>query len=307
MKKNLFFLSIALFLSATFMAQTITIDPDEGGQGEDLKVTISGENTVWNQATSCFIQATNVLFMQGTATAFIPDVVEVLAPDTLCAWLAIPEDAEVNLYDVLVGANLSCPTPCLDCFEVVEAPELIGDPQNSMGQQGGAASIILGIANGSYEDCDLNTENVYLELNGNFIYPSSVELLDGELVVNFDLPEDAAPGAYNLIVGEGQSYGCNFVCEACFEVMEIIATEDLPDTAWEVFPNPFESEFRVVAPNLLNDVTIRVYDVTGKLMHTEKQDAFNATLIDLSHLPKGVYNLKLTANEGEAVRQLVKF
>jgi len=385
---------------------TITdLDVTTGGQGEELKVTISGENTYWSQGTPCSINAGNVVFSQGSSTIFTPDDVVVLDTDTLCVFLTLPTDSiDIGFFDITVGTGLGCETTCEDCFEVMFGPEIIffsssqggqgaqpvfslginngsftgcefttenvflqlgnniiypisveivddeviatfdipedaaigdynlivGDgldyecmlsceacyqvtaapdivlPSETNGGQGEQTTLSIGITNGTYTDCELTTENVYLILGNNIIYPTSVEIINDELVTTFDIPEDAAVGDYDLVVGEGLEYGCIFDCVACFTVNQTIGIDPVFNAALSVYPNPFENQVHLQSEELLLEVSLQVYDAIGKMVFERSWSELQNEVIDVAHLPKGVYTFKILAAEGEAYKRVVR-
>ena len=194
------------------------LDITNGGLGEELKVTISGENTYWSQASPCAIDASNVVFTQGSSTIFLPDNVVVLDSDTLCVFMSVPDNINIGMFDVVVGEGLGCETSCTDCFEVGMAPQ-IQIFSNLQGGQGEPTLFNLGYNFGAaYSECELTMANVFLQLGNYVIYPTSIEIINEELFAEFDIPENAPVGNYDVIVGDGLDYDCNYSCNGCYQV-----------------------------------------------------------------------------------------
>ncbi len=74
----------------------------------------------------------------------------------------------------------------------------------------------------------------------------------------------------------------------------------------ELFPNPSDGKVELKSSELSGLATIEVFDLTGKKvavlsLHLDS----GATTLDFSHLPKGIYTLKITSSQGSAVTKLV--
>ena len=382
------------------------LDINTGGQGEELKVTISGENTYWSQASPCAIDASNVMFSQGSSTIFMPDNVVVLDTDTLCVFMTVPDGINLGLFDVQVGVGLGCETSCENCFEVnfpptieifselqggqgeptifnlganfgatyadceltlnnvflqlgayiiyptsieivndelfatFDIPEdapvgdydvIVGDgldyecnyscegcyqittppnivlPPNTEAEQGTSTTLSIAIENGTYEDCVLTAENVYLVLGNDIIYPTSVEIVNGELVTSFDIPPNAVIGNYDLVIGDGLDvYGCSFECAGCFMVSETTGIDPIFDAALSIYPNPFQDQIQLSSDIVLHEVSLQLYDVLGHLVLENQWSQLQSEVIHTTDLPKGVYTLKIVADEGERYKRIVR-
>ena len=72
----------------------------------------------------------------------------------------------------------------------------------------------------------------------------------------------------------------------------------------KVYPNPFSQElnFSNATGALLQ---YQIIGQDGKIIF-EQNSAQAKTIINLSHLSKGVYTLKITSNQGVEIQQLVK-
>ncbi len=191
------------------------LQPDSGYQGEELKVTISGEDTYWGQASHCSVNTQTIIFVQGSST-IVPTNVVITDPDTICVFIDIPEDINTGHYDIYVGLQPDCMTYCEDCFEVLSDIELLADSQGGQGQQDN--QIELRTTNGSFSGCEYTTQNVFLQLGNEIIYPSTLETVNDELIFSFDIAEDALLGNYDIVIGDGLDDDCNFTCTACYEI-----------------------------------------------------------------------------------------
>ncbi len=76
------------------------------------------------------------------------------------------------------------------------------------------------------------------------------------------------------------------------------------------YPNPFSGELTLVLDNFDNRAaTIEVYDMLGKLIYTEKASAPQnsyETILNLSNLPSGAYNVRVSTNDFVINKNVVK-
>jgi hypothetical protein len=71
-----------------------------------------------------------------------------------------------------------------------------------------------------------------------------------------------------------------------------------------VFPNPAQQYLTLSMPVSKNN-NYQIFDLTGKLILTGQATSQN-TNIDVSHLQKGVYMIKITSNQYQTIKQFVK-
>ena len=85
---------------------------------------------------------------------------------------------------------------------------------------------------------------------------------------------------------------------------------DVEEPDVQAFPNPFNGELTLVLDNFDNrPATIEVYDMLGKLIYIQKADApLNSyeTILNLSNLPSGAYNVRVSTADFVINRQVVK-
>lgn len=77
-------------------------------------------------------------------------------------------------------------------------------------------------------------------------------------------------------------------------------------TEVKLHPNPASSQVNIIVPNRL-EAELRLFDVSGKLLKSEHEIVLdNQYSLDVSHLPSGVYYIKLNSTEGAVVKKLIK-
>ncbi len=85
---------------------------------------------------------------------------------------------------------------------------------------------------------------------------------------------------------------------------------DVDEPEVQAYPNPFNGELTLVLDNFDNrPATIEVYDMLGKLIYMQKADAPQnsyETILNLSNLPTGAYNVRVSTADFVINRQIVK-
>jgi uncharacterized Ntn-hydrolase superfamily protein len=87
---------------------------------------------------------------------------------------------------------------------------------------------------------------------------------------------------------------------------QFLAVNDNPlNNKVEVYPNPAINELKLQLDASIIAESIEVFDINGKLLHTEKMNSSSKS-IDISRYAKGLYFLKLNAQSGEITVRFVK-
>ena len=132
-------------------------------------------------------------------------------------------------------------------------------------------------------------------------------------------------------VSEPTQHRYLFVKEDDGNLLEIITSNDLsPDlTGWEsvlglgdvkkefirIYPNPTTGELNIIQRiagllNLIqyrNDVlNVEVFDVYGKALQSHKSPMSPETTINISHLPTGIYFIKITTEAETTTKKIIK-
>ena len=84
---------------------------------------------------------------------------------------------------------------------------------------------------------------------------------------------------------------------------EEVGIENLELSALKIYPNPTKGELKIESGEL-RVVDVIIYDVFGKIQKIGNWKTENA--IDISHLPAGVYFVKICTEVGEMVRKVLK-
>jgi hypothetical protein len=74
-----------------------------------------------------------------------------------------------------------------------------------------------------------------------------------------------------------------------------------------IYPNPFTAEFTIDLTSIeTENITLTVYDFSGKIVQTTATKTGQHVIIDLTHLAQGVYQVKLTTDSAQLTKLVVK-
>ena len=74
--------------------------------------------------------------------------------------------------------------------------------------------------------------------------------------------------------------------------------------AYSIYPNPASKYINIKAEETVENATVSIYNITGKLIYTEKQNELNEITIPVSKFAKGVYLIKITTKNGSSVKRI---
>jgi hypothetical protein len=194
--KNVTTLLLALILSATLSAQTITnVNPNAGTQGTyGLNVQISGAGTNFSQGSNTY-----VYFTQGTATYLSGYGTTVNNASSLTTYLDIPFSAGTGLYDLTVinGGNT---TSLASAFTVLlgQVPQITYVDTNYSSTCNTLDVTISGL--GTNFQSGTNT-SVWFTQGSSTIYANFVNILNSlSLTANVTVPCNQPFGFYDVNV-----------------------------------------------------------------------------------------------------------
>lgn len=90
-----------------------------------------------------------------------------------------------------------------------------------------------------------------------------------------------------------------------------VNNESKVENVFEVFPNPFNTEFNIVVnATVLGSATVETIDLQGKVLLSKSFNTVNGintlNMTDLANLNAGIYVVKVTVNGQTMVHKLVK-
>jgi len=179
--------------------EIISINPDYAIQGENLSVTITGQDTHFNQGTNTI---NSVWFAMGSTTinaiSSFPNSNTSLSVD-----FDIPTNAEIGDWDVFVNNNIDGTISLSNGFTIVTNnpnPALISiNPDNA--EQGEFLSVSISGQDTNFDQGTDTINNVWFTMGSSTInatnsYPNSNTVL----TAYFDIPDNAEIGIWNLFV-----------------------------------------------------------------------------------------------------------
>jgi len=87
---------------------------------------------------------------------------------------------------------------------------------------------------------------------------------------------------------------------------EIIFRSALPNTSWNIYPNPSRGAFQISAPNQISNIDVLTYELSSMTGATVKQGTFKSNeIIEHSDLLKGIYILQWTYKGERFARRIV--
>jgi hypothetical protein len=72
-----------------------------------------------------------------------------------------------------------------------------------------------------------------------------------------------------------------------------------------VYPNPVDKDLTITVPKLISNCQVDLVDINGKIVHTQKYDNLSSTILDLSSLSAGFYNLRVSSDQGNSYKKII--
>lgn len=107
-------------------------------------------------------------------------------------------------------------------------------------------------------------------------------------------------GTYNMVITDGNdcTYPFSFVISECVGVEEFYLNN------LNVFPNPSNGSF-IINHGTLKNASWSMYDISGKLIRSEKIPAGSASTLVNVNVPSGVYSLRITSEDMQLQKSVV--
>lgn len=247
--QKILFLGFAFCLSFSLsnfnlFAQSISVSPDNGDQGDYITVTVSGTGVNFGQGSSCLcpsclnVNTSNVVFQQGSSTLYTISVYAITS-SSFKADIYIPTWADTGKYDVYAGIGYSCSVFCSDCFTVnylppPPSPIISINPDTVESEQTIDVTVSgTNITFGQGSSCmcpsciNVSASNVtFTQGSSTIIVPTSIgSVTPGSFVATISLPPGTPLGNYDVNVGD--DVWCGVSCYDCLTI--ICATPSTPD------------------------------------------------------------------------------
>ncbi len=122
------------------------------------------------------------------------------------------------------------------------------------------------------------------------------------------LPGTEITGTANIYFDYNSPVVTNSVLNTIIIPVTVHGIENMNEP-FSVFPNPVRNQLSVMGYSLTGNVVLEVFNVMGEKIHAEKYQARNSKsvlTIDVSSITSGIYFIRLTSDNGSAVKKFVK-
>lgn len=115
-------------------------------------------------------------------------------------------------------------------------------------------------------------------------------------------------GLYNLcfeVIAQGDDNPANNeLCSNGLQVTNALTVADLVNEAWQLYPNPSQSHFKLRFPEGESAYQLDWYDATGRKLGSQNHHTAHGheTTFDVQHLANGVYVMRVSAASGEQIQ-----
>lgn len=154
----------------------------------------------------------------------------------------------------------------------------------------GDAVIISGI------NFNTTPSNNFVSFNG---IPAIVTAAS-ETSLTVIVPNGATTGKISVAVG------CGLVTGAEDFTIEELGINDVSKTKIAVFPNPSSGIFNIQSHQSIENVTISIADMNGRIVYQSKSENLNGKQLDLNNLQTGIYILSIKNNTFSHSQKLIK-
>ncbi|MCF8298064.1 MAG: T9SS type A sorting domain-containing protein [Saprospiraceae bacterium] len=281
--------------------QIISITPDSGLVGNNLSVTITGQNTNFQQGTMTY-----AWINQGSSTMIQLSSINVSSNTVLSGQLSIPSNSPLGLYDAGVynsfDGSLSKPS-CFTVYQMPNQPTLVSLTPNSAIINQTNNYTLIG-QNTHFTDPTLNIffEN-FVSIITNVTNVNVVSDTEVKFDANFSISSSWDLHAQSTVDG-------NLFMGSSVTVTTGIEEYENNPYNLKTYPNPFSDNIIVSGENFnQNTVKIKVLNPIGQIVFSSTESA-SGTLnkkISLSNLESGVYFIRLETEEYSVTKKVVKY
>lgn len=258
MKKYLLILSSCFFLQSLF-AQTISsISPNSGNAGQSLTVTITGNNTHFNQGSSTFV---DFEFFQGSSSLNY----NVSSWTSMTANLTIPPGTVSGYYDFYTYNSFDGSIYDDKGFYVNGTPPQIAISPNA-GNPGQTLNITITGTGTNFTTMSQGSGTVWIDFTPGLGYVQANNFIvsnDQLLAANFTVPLGTATGYYSLYCDDGVAH----IAPNAFGVPANVGVEEKEDVLQRITasPNPFTEQVTFSAKVTQSvSAELEIYNIEGE-------------------------------------------
>ncbi len=275
----------------------VSVTPDEANKGDNIELTITGENTNFYQASN------TVWFTQGSNTVIYPENTDVVSDSKIIAEFAFFNTYETGTYDVNVYNYLDSYLYLENGFSLNEnltPPQLISiSPDKAPRNESITLTLI-----GQNTNFNQATNVVWLNQGNSTIQADTTEVITStEIQADFAFSTSDSIGNYNVNVSNNFDGDLYLENSFTLDYGTFISYNELNKIL--VFPNPTSGDFRIDnIPNL--NCTINIINIDGGIIKTYHNNNNSYINISLSNL-KGYYFVRISNNDFQVTRKILVF
>ncbi len=295
MPKALLLFLVCLF-GGSLMAQSSSIQPNTGTQGQTLPIIISGQNTQY-QAGSATVQLQysqgSLTINQGSLTGFTN--IQVNSPTQITGTLVVPSNAPFGSYNLMVMAGSSTMTFDASAF-TVQAPSSNSIQMQPNGVKPGNTvnGMTVTVPGGSFKSAITGINKVWLS-KGTVVLEnfSNISVQNAStFTADFTAPANVPQGMYDMNVFENS--GAMHVRVGAFEISNDVSLVERPLFNFSYFPNPAQDYLKVSYAEANTATTFEIVDLNGRLIQSYTAEGSEGEMaFSISNLAKGMYLLRV--------------
>ena len=280
----------------------VSIDPDGAQQGDNIEVSISGQNTSFMQGT-----VTTVWLNMGSYNYIFPYATSVINNELVNASFLIDDDADLGAYDVNTYNQANGTLVLEDGFTIYDDLPYISNINPVSGYLGDLISLSVFGENTHF--LSATSYDAWLIKESLIIYPLAINAIsNNEIVAEIDIPDDAEPGNWTVFATSSTD-GDMYLDDA----FEIIDTTTLVQNnglfrMLEIYPNPTNGKlFISYELNNSEPVKLQLNDFYG---HTLYEENINKNIVKneelkIPHIASGVYYLRCSTGSEFILKKII--
>ena len=266
--------------------ELVSIDPDQGTQGEIIVATIIGDHTFFNVSTTA-----TLIFTEDPGQTIEGTDIVVVGDEEIQATFDIDFGSSPGMYDLDVDDII-----LEDAFEILASPPAITLISPSVGNQG--EEYIDARINGFNTNWTSGITEVFLSYNddpGEVIMGSNIDVIsDTYLEFDFSVPLDASTGLWDVHVDD-------LVLIKGFTLYTPVGIGDNAVSEARVYPNPSNGLFILDG---IKGAQVRVFNSIGEMVYSLDESAENQR-IDLTSMTKGIYFIQIISGENRSSKRII--
>jgi len=281
--------------------QLVAVAPDSAQTGDDLEVSISGQNTNFAQGTG-----TTVWLNMGGNSVY-PYSTTVLNDELVNANFFIPNNTTLGDYDVKTYNWIDGNLILEDGFTIYNLlPNIISiNPTSAyVGED-----VSLSIFGDNTHFNDASNCDAWLMKENQEIYPANLNVVNNnELIAEINIPEDTEAGSWTVFATN--SIDGDMYLQNAFEIIDTVILVKEYDyfKSLKVYPNPTSGKLFISYELEKQDhISVELSDLYGRVLFKENfnQKVLKHKEVYVPTLSSGIYCLKLTSNSTSVSNKII--